>query len=492
MKNRYFFAVDLGATSGRTILGNISNGKIELKELTRFPNYIIQTCNHFYWDIFALYNEIINGLKIVSKENIEITSIGIDTWGVDVVFVDRNGEILGNPYSYRDPSTIGAPEKLFNKISKEEVYSKTGIQIMNFNTLYQLFTEEQRDCQSLKSADKILFMPDALSYMLTGNMVTEYTIASTSQMLNANDRDFDKDLLNVINIDKDKFVPIVYPGHVIGTLSKELQQITGLKDIPVIAVAGHDTASAVAAVPASDNKYAYLSSGTWSLMGIESNKAIITDKTYEANFTNEGGVEGSIRFLKNICGMWLLERCRAEWEKEHNYSYGELIEGALKVEPFKTVFNPDSSCFANPPSMIEAIQEYARKTSQHVPETYSEITRSIFDSLALRYKQVFITMKELTGQDINVLHIIGGGSKNELLNQFTSNALGVKVISGPSEATAIGNIMLQAKSAGVVNDIQSMRRLIKNSIETKIYEPQNSAEWEKAYQKYLTVFSNEI
>lgn len=492
MKDTYFFAVDLGATSGRTILGKVIDQKIELREITRFSNHIIQSCNHFYWDILALYHEILNGLKIISKENIEISSIGIDTWGVDVVFIDKNGEILSNPYSYRDPCTIDSPAQLFKKVSKEKVYGNTGIQIMNFNTLFQLFAQKQRNCQALEASDKILFMPDALSYLLTGNMVTEYTIASTSQMLNANKREFDEELLNEIGISKDKFAPIVFPRHIIGNLSKEVQEITGLSDIPVIAVAGHDTASAVAAVPAKDDHFAYLSSGTWSLMGIENSDAIINENSFKENFTNEGGIQGTIRFLKNICGMWLLERCRAEWEKEHNYSYPELIDAALKAEPFKYIINPDSPCFANPSSMIDAIKSYCKQTSQPVPTTYGEITRCIFESLALRYRQVFTTLTNLSGKEINVLHIIGGGSKNALLNQLTSNALGIEVVAGPSEATAIGNIMIQAMSSGIVSDIKSMRTLIKDSIDTVAYQPEDGELWGKAYDKYLTLFRNDI
>ena len=335
-------------------------------------------------------------------------------------------------------------------------------------------------------------MPDALSYMLTGKMVTEYTIASTSQMLNPRTKCFEKELLDVADIKKEQFGRFVFPGEPIGVLTEEVQKITGLGAIPVIAVAGHDTGSAVAAVPAQNEKFAYLSSGTWSLMGIEVKDAIINKESFEQNFTNEGGVEGTTRFLKNICGMWLLERCRKEWEATNNYSYTELIDAALAVPAFRSVINPDAPCFANPSSMIQAIGHYCKETNQPVPQSYGEITRCIFDSLALRYKQVFGYLQQMAPFPIEKLHIIGGGSRNNLLNQFTCNAVGVPVIAGPSEGTAIGNIMLQAKANGLVNDIAAMRQLISTSIETVSFEPQQAEEWEEAYKKYLAHYREDI
>ena len=290
MEYTHFFAVDLGATSGRTILGSLGEGKMELRELTRFPNHIIETGGHFFWDIYALYNEIINGLKVVAKEGITIQSIGIDTWGVDFVFIGKDGGLLRNPYCYRDPHTVGAMEEYFTHIPKEKVYDITGIQFMNFNSLFQLSTLKRNGCSALEAADKILFIPDALSYMLTGKMVTEYTIASTSQILNPRTKKFEKELLDVVGVKEEQWGRFVFPGEQIGTLTEEIQKMTGLGAVPVIAVAGHDTASAVAAVPAQNEKFAYLSSGTWSLMGIEVKDAIINQKSYNMNFTNEGGI----------------------------------------------------------------------------------------------------------------------------------------------------------------------------------------------------------
>lgn len=492
MEYTHFFAVDLGATSGRTILGSLNEGKLELKELTRFPNHIIETGGHFFWDIYALYHEIINGLKTVYKEGIKIQSIGIDTWGVDFVFIGKDGGILRNPYCYRDPHTVGAMDDFFTHIPKEKVYDITGIQFMNFNSLFQLATLHRNCCSAFKAADKILFMPDALSYMLTGKMVTEYTIASTSQMLNPRTKKFEKELLDVIGLKEEQWGRFVFPGEQIGILTEDIQKITGLGPIPVIAVAGHDTASAVAAVPAQIEHFAYLSSGTWSLMGIEVKDAIINKESYALNFTNEGGIEGTTRFLKNICGMWLLERCRKEWNTTHNYSYSELIEAALSVSAFRSLINPDAQCFANPSSMIEAIQHYCMITNQHVPQTPGEFTRCIFESLALRYKQVFGYLQTMSPYPIEKLHIIGGGSQNNLLNQFTCNAIGIPVIAGPSEGTAIGNIMLQAKAYGIVKDIAEMRRLISASIETISFNPEQTEVWDEAYHKYLNIYREEI
>ena len=492
MEYTHFFAVDLGATSGRTILGSFGEGKMELRELTRFPNHIIETGGHFFWDIYALYNEIINGLKVVAKEGITIQSIGIDTWGVDFVFIGKDGGLLRNPYCYRDPHTVGAMEEYFTHIPKEKVYDITGIQFMNFNSLFQLSTLKRNGCSALEAADKILFIPDALSYMLTGKMVTEYTIAATSQILNPRTKKFEKELLDVVGVKEEQWGRFVFPGEQIGTLTEEIQKMTGLGAVPVIAVAGHDTASAVAAVPAQNEKFAYLSSGTWSLMGIEVKDAIINQKSYNMNFTNEGGIEGTTRFLKNICGMWLLERCRKEWDATQNYSYPELIEAALAVPAFRSLINPDAPCFANPSSMIEAIRHYCLETNQPVPETYGEITRCIFDSLALRYKQVFGYLQDMAPFNIEKLHIIGGGSKNNQLNQFTCNAVGVPVVAGPSEGTAIGNIMLQAKANGLVKDIAEMRQLISTSIETALFTPEQPEAWEEAYQKYLSVYREDI
>ena len=495
-QKKNFFAVDLGATSGRTIIGSLSDGKFDLEELTRFDNNLIETGGHFYWDIYALYYEIIKGLKLVAQRNIPIQSIGIDTWGCDFVYVGKDGAILRNPMAYRDPHTFGMMEKYFDeKVSKEKVYEKTGIQFMNFNSLFQIYAMRKAGNVALENADKVLFIPDALSYMLTGKAICEYTVASTSQILNPMTKDLDEELVESLGLKRSQFGEMTSPATIIGTLTEEVQKMTGLTAIPVIAVAGHDTASAVAAVPAKNEEFAYLSSGTWSLMGIETKEAIINDRSFDLNFTNEGGIDGTTRFLKNICGMWIYERCRKEWKDAaaannsdmEALSHSALIAEAMKQPAFQSIINPDDAVFANPSSMVDAIQGYCEKTGQYVPKTYGEICRCIFESLALRYRQIFTWLKEFANFDIHVLHIIGGGSLNAYLNQFTANSCGITVLAGPQEGTAIGNIMLQAKASGTVKDSWEMRHIIANSLELKRFEPQDKEAWDKAYEHFLEI-----
>lgn len=488
MDKKYFFAVDLGATSGRTIVGTLDDGKVILEELTRFDNNLIEANGHFYWDIYALYFEIIKGLKAAKQRDLCITSIGIDTWGVDFVCVAEDGSV-SQPIAYRDPHTFDAMDDyLENVMSREKVYDVTGIQFMNFNSIFQLYAMKRAGNSALKNAQKILFIPDALSYMLTGNMVCEYTIASTAQLLDPRTGQLDPRLLASIGLTQSKFGRMVNPGDLVGALTADVQKQTGYGAIPVIAVAGHDTGSAVAAVPAKNEKFAYLSSGTWSLMGIETKKAIINHISYERNFTNEGGIEGTTRFLKNICGMWLYERCRKEWTDAPK-SHPELIAEAMKQPAFQSIINPDDACFANPSSMIDAIRTYCKETNQHVPQGYAEICRCIFDSLALRYRQVFSYLTEMASFPIEVLHIIGGGSLNDNLNQFTANSCGVEVLAGPQEGTALGNIMVQAKAAGEVKDLWDMRKVIANSLNLKRFSPADKEIWDAAYVKYLKILS---
>lgn len=486
MASTNFFAVDLGATSGRTILGSIVDGKLEQRELTRFPNNIIQTGGHFFWDIYALYNEIIRGLKVVAEEGIEITSIGIDTWGVDFVFIGKDGGVLRNPYCYRDPHTDNAMEEYFKLIPKEKVYEKTGIQFMQFNSLFQLSTLKKNDDSALAAAEKILFVPDALMYMLTGEAVCEYTILSTSQMLDPRTKKIDAELIDVIGLKESQFGRYVNPSDTVGTLTPEVQKMTGLGAVPVVAVAGHDTGAAVAAVPAENEKFAYLSCGTWSLLGIETKDAIISEKSFEYNFTNEGGIEGTTRFLKNICGMWLLERCRKEWT-DAPADVNQINKDAMEAPAFQCFIFPDDPSFSNPSSMVEAIKTYCEKTGQHVPQNYKEMARCIFESLAMRYRQVLGYLGDMAPFSIEKLHVIGGGSKNVYLMQMAANSIGMPVVTGPVEGTAIGNIMLQAKAAGLVSDMFEMRRIIADSIELATYLPQDTEAWNEAYMRYLEV-----
>ena len=488
MSTRHFAAVDLGATSGRVILATIAEGKISMEEIHRFADPIIQMQGHFYWDFPAIYKSVVEGLAKIAASGVAIESIGIDTWGVDFAMFGEDGALLRLPYCYRDPHTTDAPEKFFERMPRKELYKKTGIQIMNFNSIFQFDTLRRNNCSALNAAEKILFIPDALAYLLTGETVTEYTIASTAQMIDPRTKLWDEDILNLLGLSADKFGCMVMPGQKIGQLTAEVQRLTGLGAVPVVAVASHDTGSAVAAVPAEDENYAYLSSGTWSLMGIESAEPIISERSFELNFTNEGGIEGTIRVLKNICGMWLLERCRAEWPE---MGYAELIAAAESAESFRSLINPDAKCFANPESMTTAIVDYCNATNQPAPETIGQFVRCIFDSLALRYRQVVEMLRELSPVAIEKLYVIGGGARNQMLNQCTANAIGIPVETGSSESTAVGNVMMQAKWAGVVDSICQMRAMIRESLDDGVrYEPKQADIWSAAYDKYMSVYKD--
>ena len=466
----HFIAVDLGATSGRVILFSLENHKFHQREIARFDNPIIQIRGRYCWDIYGLYNNIVSALRKVADMDIRPVSIGIDTWGVDFALIRDDGEILALPRCYRDPYTNGIPRRFGEVVPPERVYELTGTQVMNFNTLYQLYALHLTGDRNLAEADRILFMPDALSYLLTGNSVTERTIASTSNFYNPETGKIEQTLLSAFGLRDGLFPPMVDPGTVIGRLTDDVQRLTGLADLPVVAVAGHDTASAVAAVPAQDGRFAYLSSGTWSLMGIETPQAIITPRSREENFTNEGGVFGTTRFLKNICGMWLMERCRQEWG-EKAMDYDTLISQA-KASVCDSVFNPDDPRLANPDSMVETIQRVCAETGQQVPENQPEFARCIFRSLARRYADVMELLQSFAPFPVECLHIIGGGSRNEWLNQLTANATGLPVVAGPVECTAIGNMLMQAHAAGLVASLGDMRQIVAQNVETKTYLPE--------------------
>jgi rhamnulokinase len=475
MKKYYFLAFDLGATSGRSVLGAFDGVNFEMRELTRFPNTLVELHGKFYWNVFGLYESLKNGLRTCAAQGIELTSIGIDTWGVDFGYIAADGTILGMPRAYRDPYTDGAPEEFFrNVVPREEVYRLTGCQIMNFNSLYQLYRAWKQDFAPLKAADRILFMPDLLSYMLTGKQVCEYTEASTSQMLNPATRRFETSLLRAAGLPDTLLHPLTDPGVVIGTLTDALAEETGIGKVPVVTVAGHDTASAVLAVPATTPRFAYLSSGTWSLMGVETEKPVLTQDSFEKNFTNEGGVEGTTRFLKNITGMWLLEQCRREWTKAgRDYSYPDIVKMAEQAGKSRSTVNPDDPRLANPPSMTKAIAAICAEAGQPVPQSDAEYVRCIFESLANRYRDVLEQLSGMISFPIEKLHVIGGGSQNALLNQFTANAIGLPVVAGPSEATAIGNCLMQAKAAGLVKDRWEIRRIVAESFPMQTFAPEN-------------------
>ena len=485
MATSSFLAFDLGATSGRAIFGTLENGRLTTKELLRFPNQMLELNGHLHWNIFGLFESLKEGLCLCAKEKTEIKAIGIDTWGVDFAFVGKDGAIMGLPFAYRDPYTDGIPDAYFKIVPRKELYAATGIQIMNFNSLFQLFAQSKSGLSQLAAADKVLFMPDALSYMLTGKQVTEYTIASTSQILNPATKQMEYGLLKAAGIEKDIFNPIVMPGTVIGTLTDTLAKETGLGKIPVVAVAGHDTASAVAAVPAEDECFAYLSSGTWSLMGIESAVPIINETSAELNFTNEGGIDGTTRFLKNITGMWLLEQCRAVWQKSgKNYTYGEIVSMAEASAPFVSLVDPDHPSFAHPTNMVSAIAEYCKNSGQPIPETDGAIARAIFESLALKYRFVLGKLSEISVNPIKTLHIIGGGSQNDILNQYTANATGIRTVAGPSEATALGNILIQAKAVGLIKSLGELRKTVRDSVSLKVFEPEDHQLWVQQTERF--------
>lgn len=445
----YFLAFDLGATSGRAVIGHVSpSGDVSLTEVHRFPNHLLQQDGHLYWDIDALWTNIKTGLTKAAQTGLPIESVGIDTWGVDVLFIGKDGHPLGKPYAYRDQQTVGMPERFFREVmSSEELYARTGIQVMNINTLFQLYALRLKQDPMLMQADKILFMPDALNYLLTGKMVTEYTIASTSQLLDAKKRRWDTDLLQRVGLSEDLFAPIVEPGTCLGTILPEIAEECGIPQWPVIAVAGHDTASAVASTHLSSptaqspQPTAYLSSGTWSLLGVELDEPILTPEAQRLNITNEGGINGTIRFLKNITGMWLLENLKNEWNDD-TLTYDEIVRLAQEAH-CPCLINPDDPLFAAPQSMQEAINTYCTQHQLPCPRTRGEYLRCVFESLAHRYAEVLQMIQSLCPQTITELHIIGGGSKNTFLNDLTAQATGMKVVAGPSEATAVGNVLVQ-------------------------------------------------
>lgn len=470
MSTKNYLAVDLGATSGRTIIATYDGQKVEMRELTRFKNPQIPLGGHLFWDLPALYNEILLALRKTVNEGIPIETIGIDTWGCDFAFFGQDGQLLSLPYCYRDAHTDGAIDRYMKMHDKREVYDKTGIQFMEFNSLFQLDTLRHNHCTAFEHADKILFIPDALIYMLTGQAICEYTVASTSQLLNPVTGDLDKDLLMSIGLKREQFGPMTQPGTVIGSLTPQVQEATGIgPKVKVVAIAAHDTASAVAAVPAKDPEYAYLSCGTWSLMGIESPTPIITDESFKQNFTNEGGIDGTTRFLKNICGLWIFEQCRPEFKNVPS-EIGPLT-ALCETTRFGSIINPDDPAFAHPSSMCKAIDEYCERTGQIAPRTPAEYIRCIYKSLAHRYTAIIDILQGMSPNKIKCLHVIGGGSLNKYLMQMTADELQMPVICGPTEGTALGNVLLQIKAQGLVGSLPEMRKIVANSVELKVYNP---------------------
>ncbi len=487
MKPHTFIAFDLGATSGRAIAGTLADNKIILEEISRFNNSMITVGDHFHWNILGIYNILKTALKNCAADGkYRPESIGIDTWGVDFGLLAEDGSLLGEPYAYRDPHTNGILEEYFKLVPREKVYELTGIQFMQFNSLFQLYAMKKNKSSLLEAAKDLLFLPDLLNYLFTGVKKAEFTIASTSQILNPKTMTWAGELFAAFNLPLSLMQDVVLPGTVVGTLTDNIAKETGIGKIPVIAVAGHDTGSAIAAVPAEGDNWAYLSSGTWSLMGIETKKPLIDKETEAMNFTNEGGVEGTFRFLKNITGLWLLEECRRVWERE-NRSYEELVNMAKAEKPFLCFVNPDAPDFMNPENMVSAIREYCGRTGQKVPETAGQIVRCIFESLAMKYRYTVELLKRVSPHPIEKLHVIGGGSKNAYLCQLTADAIGMPVIAGPAEGTAMGNLLVQAMALGHIKSLADIRRVVRNSVETETYLPQDAGAWEQAYRQFLDV-----
>ncbi|MEZ5103139.1 MAG: rhamnulokinase [Draconibacterium sp.] len=486
MNKYHFLAFDLGASSGRAILGILQNKKLELKEVHRFKNQMMHIHGNYFWNIFSLFDELKTGLKkCISEFGIQPNSIGIDTWGVDYALLNKEGNIIGLPYAYRDHRTDNSMDEFFKILSKKETYLLSGIQFLQFNTLFQLFASTSSNYSGLKIADSLLFTPDFLGYLFTGVKKNEYTIASTSQMLKPGKPEWEEKLFEVGKIPATLVEEIIQPGNIIGKILPEIMEETGSREIPCIAVGSHDTASAVVSVPAQGENWAFLSSGTWSLLGIESNVPLVSEKTLEMNFTNEGGVEGTTRFLKNIMGMWLIQECKRIWDDEEEISWSQIVELSKNVEPFRCLINPDNQVFLNPGNMPNAIQQYCKETDQPIPETKSEIARCIYDSLVLKYKFTIKQIESVTGNKIEKLHIIGGGVHNKMINQLTADATGISVFAGPAEATAVGNIMMQAKAMGIVNSLNEIREVVRNSFEVIEYQPQPEHDWEAAFQDFV-------
>lgn len=462
-----YLAIDFGGGSGRVIAGTITDEKGE-KKLTmqlvhRFQNRQVRLGNHVYWDFPALFEDMKTGLKKAAQLGLKVSGIAIDTWGVDFGLIDRDGNLVGNPVCYRDARTNGMAERFFADVDRTAHYAVNGTQVMEINTLFQLLSLKLADSPQLQIADKLLFTPDLFSYFLTGEANTEYTIASTSEMLDARKRDWDWQLIDSLGLPRHLFCPIVMPGTVRGRLRKDIAEETGLGEVDVIAVGSHDTASAVAAVPATDDEQpvAFISSGTWSLLGVEINEPILTEEARRAEFTNEGGIGGKITFLQNITGLWFIQRLMAEWKEEGDEQQYDILLPAAEKAVIDTVIPVDDAAFQNPPSMQQAIIDYCNAHNLTAPTTKAETTRIVLQSLAAKYAEATSALNAMLPSPIKKLHIIGGGSQNKLLNRLTEEALGVPVEAGPVEATGIGNILTQALAKGEVSDIAEMRRIVK-------------------------------
>lgn len=482
-----YLACDLGAESGRVMLGTLEGGRLNLNEIHRFPNVPIKDGNSMYWDIPKLFKGIREGLKKAAGKGEDITSLSCNSWGLDCVLLDRQGELIEPVYHYRDPRSAEGVKRVFNKISREEVFAETGIQFIPINALYHLAMETP---DRLAATGQIITIGDAFNYFLCGIRRSEISMASTTQLYNPITKNWSAKVLASIGLTPDKFPELVPPGTRLAKLKPEFVTETGLGNVDVVATCTHDTGSAVAAVPATngDSDWAYLSSGTWSLMGVEINEPLITEQCRELNFTNEIGYGNTVRLLKNIIGLWLVQECKRHWAAAgEDYDYAQLTQMAVEAEPFRSLMNPDDERFMAASSMPAAIAGFCRDTDQPAPESPGQFVRCCLESLALFYRLTMQRVSSLSGKPVNRLHIVGGGSQNGLLNQFTANACNVTVIAGPTEATALGNILVQAITAGEIESLATGRQIIANSFKVDTFTPSDQKEWSVANERFLTL-----
>jgi rhamnulokinase len=479
-------AFDLGAESGRGVLGLFDGKQLRLEVVHRFPNGGVRTLDTIHWDVLQLYSAMVQTLRLAATSFGGVDAVGVDTWGVDFALLGRGGTLLGNPRHYRDPHTEGVMEQTFQRVSRSDIYRQTGVQFMRFNSLYQLLALQRDRSPLLDVAETLLFMPDLFHYLFTGLKVNEYTDASSSQLLDPRTRQWAQGLIQALGLPRHLFGTIVQPGTVLGPLRAALAAETGLNAAPVIAPGSHDTASAIAAVPAGAEPWAYISSGTWSLMGVELPAPLLTDKALQYNFTNEGGVGGTVRFLKNIMGLWLVQECRRAWEREGiAHSYESLCYLAEVSPPFVSIVDPDDTSFILPPSMPAALADYCRRTGQPAPDDAGATVRCALESLALCYRRVLERLEELSGQRLEAIHVVGGGSQNALLCQFTADACNRPVLAGPVEATAIGNVLVQAIGLGLLGSLGDAREVVRRSFEVRTYEPRDPEGWQEHYARFL-------
>lgn len=488
MKNHNFLAFDLGAESGRAILGSLKAGRLRITEIHRFPNRMVRVHGHWHWDLTRLFREIKTGIKIYARNyRDELESLGIDTWGVDFGLLGENGSVIETPYAYRDAQTRGMIDWFCRRLSRERLYRLTGTQFHEINSLFQLAAIKRRMPSRIEKTRRLLFMPDLFNYLLTGVETAEYTIASTSQMMNARRKEWDPTVFRALGISRSIMPDIIKPGLIIGRLKNQIARDLNVPKIPVVCVAGHDTASAVAAVPARDDGWAFISCGTWSLMGVETSRPVINRKSLKYNFTNEGGVGDRVRFLKNIAGLWLLRECRRSWSRKKRMTYDMINRRAAAAEPFRSFLDPDRSEFLNPRDMVGTIQKFYRRTGQTILLTPGAIARSVLESLAFKYRMTMDQLTGILGAPIQKIHIVGGGSRNPVLCQFAANATGLPVTAGPVEATAIGNILVQAMAAGRIDSLAEARAVVRRSFPQEIYEPVDCDRWSEKYQLFLAI-----